>query len=927
MRQGNGSDVLGVNDPRSQKIGMIYVSPNDEHKNVLTAILTQEKVGRERIAIILPAQNKAFQRPTDFDGLKSLRKKLRAQLIFVAPSGSPPANFARQRNFTVFSSLEGFTQSLEEGSEVVASTAASNRNGGFFGLFKKGEKKNPKPVQEPQAPEPVEEEPREPDSGNGKRKSQEINPVLLGGAATASTSLAGRPRPRIVESQPPQTEEVEQASNSDRVTPPPSESTPNPGSFNPDFDDDGDLLAPPTPEQMDEELGIRRADNISPEDLETIEMPLEADAPRPTNTRRTTGKNARGKSQRPARNLNADTPAPRRNTGKTAKDKPTQAPPPDKTEESKGPGLASLGLAAAAGAGAGALATRTAQNTKVGGPEPEPIELQPVNKTRRRTTVNLNSSAPEAAEKAASLTRSKRPSGKIGRNDSDLSRDRNHGAGFVAGAAAGALAGSALAQEETGTRNGNPLKRNTGKTAAVGAGTGVSTLPPNNNGGGRSTTRGGRSSGGGTPPPTKRQRRRGWPWIVAAIIVLLLLLCAGTVYAQPALVGQVRNAITGQQPVTITLTPDNRLEKNSYIITGVKENPDPAKLQISARQISTSLQSGNETAQGTGRKQTEGVRSSGNLTFSNGSSSSFTVASGTAITTNGGGLTVVTDVPAVIPAYNTSTNQGGQVTIRAHAANPGANGNIGSQAVNKNCCASGNFVFVKNTNAFTGGQDPQNYSFVTQQDVNKVSDKLKTRTAQTALTKLRGQMQNGEEMAGNPQCTPKVNSSQPIGDTGENIPSTNISVSVTCTAQVYNKQQLQDLVSSKLQVKADTDLGNGYKLVGKIQPRTIQQRQAGENISWLMEAQGIWVYQISTTMEQDLAKRIAGKSVNEAKTILESTKGIGKVNIQTSGDTLPGDTGEITFTIQNIQGLGDLPPGQGTPTLTAPTTTPQEGNG
>ena len=35
MRQGNGSDLLGLKDPRSTKIGIIYVGPNDDRKNVL----------------------------------------------------------------------------------------------------------------------------------------------------------------------------------------------------------------------------------------------------------------------------------------------------------------------------------------------------------------------------------------------------------------------------------------------------------------------------------------------------------------------------------------------------------------------------------------------------------------------------------------------------------------------------------------------------------------------------------------------------------------------------------------------------------------------------------------------------------------------------------------------------------------------------
>src|SRR5215813_8182864 len=114
MRQGNGSDLLGLKDPRSTKIGIIYVAFNDDRKSVLTAILTQEKLGRKQIAIVLPEnqQNKAFQHPQDFDDLKAIRRKLRAQLIFVTPAGPGLAEFARQRRFSVYSSLESYTNAL-----------------------------------------------------------------------------------------------------------------------------------------------------------------------------------------------------------------------------------------------------------------------------------------------------------------------------------------------------------------------------------------------------------------------------------------------------------------------------------------------------------------------------------------------------------------------------------------------------------------------------------------------------------------------------------------------------------------------------------------------------------------------------------------------------------------------------------------------
>lgn len=48
----------------------------------LTAINTQELQGRKQIAIVLPDQGKAFRQPVDFDGLKTVRRTLKAQTGF-----------------------------------------------------------------------------------------------------------------------------------------------------------------------------------------------------------------------------------------------------------------------------------------------------------------------------------------------------------------------------------------------------------------------------------------------------------------------------------------------------------------------------------------------------------------------------------------------------------------------------------------------------------------------------------------------------------------------------------------------------------------------------------------------------------------------------------------------------------------------------
>ena len=127
MRQSDGAELLGPNDPRSASIGVIYVDANDNRQSVLTAILTQDKFGREEVVVVLPENNRAFQRPVDFDGLRNMRRGLKSEIVFIAPSGPGPAQFARQRRFPVYSSPENFVQSLKI--EAAPNEAAGKKRG------------------------------------------------------------------------------------------------------------------------------------------------------------------------------------------------------------------------------------------------------------------------------------------------------------------------------------------------------------------------------------------------------------------------------------------------------------------------------------------------------------------------------------------------------------------------------------------------------------------------------------------------------------------------------------------------------------------------------------------------------------------------------------------------------------------------------
>ena len=149
MRQGDGSNLLGPGDPRSADIGILYVDPEDNRQDILTAINAQELQGRKQIAIVLPEQGKAFRQPVEFDGLKNMRRGLKAQLIFIAPPGPGPAEFARHRRFVVYSSLETFkTALINEGAPYnprAKAVPANERRPGILGKGRASKEREPAP--------------------------------------------------------------------------------------------------------------------------------------------------------------------------------------------------------------------------------------------------------------------------------------------------------------------------------------------------------------------------------------------------------------------------------------------------------------------------------------------------------------------------------------------------------------------------------------------------------------------------------------------------------------------------------------------------------------------------------------------------------------------------------------------------------------
>nr|BBH95999.1 hypothetical protein KTA_41980 [Thermogemmatispora argillosa] len=825
MRQADGSELLGAGDPRAEEIGVIYVAPTDERKDVLVAILTQEKLGRKQIAIVLPEQNRAFQRRVDFEVLK-MRRNPQARLVFIAPPRSEPAEYARQRRFPVYSSLDNFVRSLQDTWEK---EEARDQRGQAWPqrlrrlLRLRGEEgeaasagrtagaSRQKPGTEASAVPP---EPSRP-------AFRGISPggVAAAGAAGAAAGAAAGMGWSALRREREREREREQGGATEAAADQPLAEA---GAFE--------------------------------EDL----PPVEGAVP----------------------------PAAARKSAAASAPVVPQGPGP--AEEPEAPPIS---LPEAGAPAARALEEEQEQEAVKAGSPPPRVPSSQVEPGiirfphSRRITAKLPAASSAYAPEGEAAQRGGGPA-----------------AGAAAGALAGAAAGAAFAAAGSSGAAGGGSAGAGGATAAPPSG--VSTLPP------PLTPLRQRGSG---------QRRRGGLWLLLAAILLLLLLigCGALAAARPALFGTVAAMMPfGSPGATVTITPTSRDLKNQYVITGVTGRPDAAQRQVQARLLTAAPAAQTKTVQATGHGQTPGVQAKGTITFSHNAGQDESVLQGTFFYVRG--MKVVTDATAYLPAGNSSTS------VPAHVEPAGSAGNLPAGAVNQYCCGP-RLEILAVSSAFTGGQDPQSFTYVQQSDIDSAANPLKASLAQQAQQQFQRQIRAGEQLIGQPNCSTNVKSDHRAGDHASSV---TVTVSASCSGEAFDKQTALRLGASLLSQEASKSLGPGYAPVGQI-VTTINGAapiSGGQGtISITVAAEGRWAYQFDSARKESLAHLIAGKTRNEALQLLQRQTGIQAADIAIAhgSDRLPSDANQITITINSVSGLTPVPSassGSGSPPATAPTT-------
>src|SRR5450755_2190812 len=403
-------------------------------------------------------------------------------------------------------------------------------------------------------------------------------------------------------------------------------------------------------------------------------------------------------------------------------------------------------------------------------------------------------------------------------------------------------------------------------------------------------------------PVVAARTPRSFPLLVAGtlgISIILLGVALGILLAtNPTSLGPVIAWLPGITPTaSVTLTPAQKNLHASVPITAVTGTPDPSREQVSARLLSVKSQTFTQTVPATGHGHTVAQQARGTLTFYNAAPYAQTVAAGTVLT-GADGVALVTDQAASLPAGNLPDV--GMATVPAQAVQVGQEGNIAPLDLNGLCCVAG--VSVKNTDAFVGGQNARDYTVIARQDVEAVTGPESSTLTQAAQASLQGEVRLNEQLASSAQCHPALHTDHPIGSEATHV---TITLTVTCWAEVYDAQAVQQLASAALGEQARTTLGAGYSIQGTIKTtvtRVATTEAAHGTLSLLVSAQGMWSYQFSSAEINQLSRRIAGLPRQQAVHLLKQEVLIHAVSTTETWNTtnIPTDPAHIQIMVLDV---------------------------
>ncbi len=346
---------------------------------------------------------------------------------------------------------------------------------------------------------------------------------------------------------------------------------------------------------------------------------------------------------------------------------------------------------------------------------------------------------------------------------------------------------------------------------------------------------------------------------------------------------------------TVTLFPTQKEVSQTYSFLAVTGTADPGQHQVSSRLLTVTTPTKSETIKTTGLAQTPPIQAQGAVIFYNQAPYSQTIEAGTVLT-GSDGIQIVTDETVTIAPGSGAIN--GSATVSAHTLQAGRQANIAPLDINGFCCVAG--ILAKNTNGFTGGEDPKTYPIVSQPDVNAATKQLAGTLDPLAKDAIGKQMKATEQILTPLNCTSQTTA---IPKVGEKATQAQVNVSETCTSQVYDDAALQELTRSQFLRDVATQAGADFIPKGAVaialeKATLLDKSHNAYHLS--VTATGSVIFHLSKARLATLTRQIAGKRLDQAQRVLLQLQGVQGVYIRplsSSDSSLPTDPSQIAILV------------------------------
>lgn len=207
------------------------------------------------------------------------------------------------------------------------------------------------------------------------------------------------------------------------------------------------------------------------------------------------------------------------------------------------------------------------------------------------------------------------------------------------------------------------------------------------------------------------------------------------------------------------------------------------------------------TVVATGSVHQDATKATGLITFYNGAFTTQTVPARTTLRSKGG-IAVVTSQQAVIPpATPTTPPTYGTVSVRAVSSISGSVGNIPASDIDQACCGAS--ILAQNLDAFSGGQDAQDITVLTEDDLSNGRQALTAQVDNAVNTQAQREVKPGTIMLPI-GCTTTFVASHQVGDQAS---SSLLALTKICTLLAYSTTDIEKLAQRSIAIP------QGYRLL------------------------------------------------------------------------------------------------------------------